>query len=100
MTDYVTPPGTEAGVFDELDPHIFEGVAYYPLRLHFLSPSHSEDYPVVCLDCDWERTVGDLPRDGQAYVQPPYCPDCAKQGDLGRVRTHVTDAKAEVPDDA
>ncbi|SIR99916.1 hypothetical protein SAMN05421858_5078 [Haladaptatus litoreus] len=78
---------------EEIDGYELEGVLYSPLKCSFLSPSHKETYPVVCKSCDWETTVGELPRDGRAYVQPPQCPACEKRGDLGFVRTKVTDAK-------
>lgn len=70
----------------ELDPYVIENVAYSPLKMSFLSPSYAEDIGVYCDSCNWSTTVGELPQD-TGYVQPDMCPECAKSGEIGHIRS-------------
>jgi len=88
----------------EVDPYIFQGVAYSPLKCAFLSPGRDEGLFVVCDSCEWYCTVGDLPED-TGYVQPDLCPACAERGELGFIRSQspadgTLPSGWGVPDDA
>jgi len=77
---------------DELgEAHIIEGVAYSPLKCSYLS-HYDESAPVYCKSCDWETTVEELPEDS-GRVQPDMCPECAKNDELGFVRSQPTNPK-------
>lgn len=80
----VTAPQHEMDL-QELDPYIIEGVEYSPLKMTYLC-NYDESIELRCDSCDWTTTVGELPKDS-GRVQPDLCPDCAKTGELGFVRS-------------
>jgi hypothetical protein len=84
LSEYTIAP-QHALDLKEVDPYIIEGVAYSPLKVTHKSSSHDESLIVCCNNCEWQTTIGQLPKDGM-YVQPDMCPDCAKKQELGFVR--------------
>lgn len=84
MSDNITAP-QHGHDLKELDPYVIEGVKYSPLKMTFLF-NHEESLEVRCDSCKWSTTVGDLPEDS-GCAQPDVCPECAKNGELGFVRT-------------
>lgn len=82
--EYVIAPYHDHDL-EELDPYVIEGVAYSPLKIASLH-NYDDSLELRCDSCDWTTTVGELPEDA-GRIEPDMCPDCAKDGDLGFVRT-------------
>lgn len=86
IVDYeVIAPGHDRDL-EAMQPYVIEGVAYSPNKMSYKSSTYDECLEVRCDSCTWKTTVGELPQHGM-YVQPDVCPACAKNGDLGFVRT-------------
>lgn len=91
MTDEYTIAPQHSTDLEELDPIVFEGVAYSPLKFTFLSSSHDENLLVVCESCSWETKLVNLPQSEMGgYEQPDMCPDCAKKDKIGHLRKQPT----------
>lgn len=84
LSEYVIAPQHSMDLA-VLDPHVIEGVAYSPNKCCYLI-NYPDDAVVYCKTCDWESSVSKLPYESGA-VQPDMCPDCAKDGQIGHVRS-------------
>jgi len=85
MSEYTIAPQHKRNIDELGQAYIIEDVAYDPLQVSFLC-NYDDKAPVYCKSCEWETTVGELPEDS-GTVQPDMCPDCAKDGKLGFVRS-------------
>ena len=70
---------------------VIEGVAYSPLKMTFMH-NCSGDRKVYCESCEWHTTAADLP-ERSGVVKPDMCPECAKSGEIGFVRSRITHAQ-------
>jgi len=84
LGDYTIAP-QHGNDLAELEPYIIEGVAYSPQKMTFAC-GYDDEIAAYCNECDWSTTIGKLPEDSGTVV-PDKCPDCAKDGELGFVRT-------------
>lgn len=84
LSDYTIAP-QHATDLATLEPYIIEGVAYSPLKTTSLH-NYDTSLKVRCNSCEWETTVGQLPEDA-GRIQPDMCPDCAKRGEIGHLKT-------------
>lgn len=95
MSDGIIHAPQHKRQIDEIgEAYIIEGVTYSPLKPTFLC-GYDTDTRVHCDSCQWQTTVGELPKDS-GRVQPDMCPDCAKRGELGFVRSRPEDKMVKI----
>lgn len=82
--DWYTPVAPQHGPdLSNITGYKIEGVLYSPLKVTSLH-NYDDKHRIYCRDCDWETTVGELPKDA-GRVMPDMCPDCAKDNELSFV---------------
>jgi len=97
MSDLIYAPQHERNISELGQAYIIEGVAYDPLKMSFLC-NYDDDVRVFCKSCEWETTVKELPEDS-GRVQPDMCPECAKNDELGFVRSRPESKIRRSPDE-